>query len=97
MLSVVKKKGYVFYDNKFRRKTRKLTIYIARYKSSTKSRSGVSGPCSNCLRKIKELGIKKIVYADREGNIHKCKSKDYITNYQSVGYREYRRMGIKVI
>ena len=86
----------MFYDPKLRRKTRKLTIYIARYKSST-NLPGVSGPCSNCLHKIKQLGIKKIVYADREGHLHKCKTKDYITNYQSVGYREYRRMGIKVM
>jgi len=75
---------------------KKLTIYIARYKPSTNI-SGHSAPCSNCLRKIKQLGIKKIVYVDSEGNIQKCLSKNYKTDYISVGYREYRRLGVKVI
>ncbi len=76
---------------------KKLTIYIARYKPSTENISGHSAPCYNCLCKIKQLGIKKIVYVDNEGNIQKCLSKNYTTDYISVGYREYRRMGIKVI
>lgn len=75
----------------------KLTLYIARYKSSTENISGYSAPCSNCLSKIQEIGIKKIVYADREGIIQKCLSKNYKTDYISVGYREYQRIGIKVI
>ena len=87
----------MFYDAKFRRKTKKLTIYIARYKASTKNTSGHSAPCSNCLCKIQEIGIKKIVYVDGKGIIQKCLSKNYMTDYISVGYREYQRIGIKVI
>ena len=74
----------------------KLTIYIARYKSSTKNTSGHSAPCSNCLYKIKEIGIKKIVYADENGNIQKCLSNRFETDYVSVGYREYSRQKITV-
>jgi deoxycytidylate deaminase len=75
---------------------KKLTIYIARYKSSTENISGHSAPCSNCLCKIKQLGIKKIVYVDSKGTIQKCLSKNYTTEYMSVGYKVYRRLGIKV-
>jgi deoxycytidylate deaminase len=86
----------VFYDAKLRRKMNKLTLYIARYKPSTNI-SGHSAPCSNCLSKIQDIGIKKIVYVDGEGIIQKCLSKNYKTDYISVGYREYQRIGIKVI
>ena len=76
---------------------KKLTIYIARYKSSTKHTSGHSAPCSNCLRKIKQLGIKKMVYVDADGHIQKCLANRFSTDYVSVGYREYARHNIKVI
>uniref|UniRef100_A0A6C0C3U4 CMP/dCMP-type deaminase domain-containing protein n=1 Tax=viral metagenome TaxID=1070528 RepID=A0A6C0C3U4_9ZZZZ len=75
---------------------KKLTIYIARYKSSTKNISGHSAPCSNCLCKIKELGIKKIVYVNAHGQIIKCLARKFSTNYVSVGYREYARQNITV-
>ncbi len=75
---------------------KKLTIYIARYKSSTKNISGHSAPCSNCLCKIKQLGIKKIVYVDSDGQIKKCLTNKFSTNYVSVGYRLYAAQGILV-
>ena len=50
---------------------KKLTIYIARYKPSTKNISGHSAPCSNCLCKIRQIGIKKIVYVDANGMVQK--------------------------
>tara|TARA_B110000977_G_scaffold185210_1_gene249773 strand:+ start:404 stop:697 length:294 start_codon:yes stop_codon:yes gene_type:complete len=96
MLSGDGKKYRGFYEAKFRRKMNKLTLYIARFRSSTEKISGHSAPCSNCLRKIQEIGIKKIVYVDGEGTIQKCLSKNYTTDYISVGYKEYARMGIKV-
>ena len=54
----------MFYDHKFRRKMKKLTIYIAKHRHSTLM-SCPSLPCSNCTKKIKEIGIKKIVYVDK--------------------------------
>ena len=95
-LSGVKKKGYGFYDSKTRRKMKKLTIYIARYKASTQNISGHSAPCSNFLCKIRQLGIKKLVYADATGQIKKCLVNKFSTDYISVGYREYARQNIKV-
>ena len=96
-LSNIVEKGGGFYDLKFRRKMKKLTIYIARYKSSHKNISGHSAPCSNCLHKIKQLGIKKIVYVDANGLVQKCLTNRFKTDYVSVGYREYARQNIKVI
>ena len=74
----------------------KMTIYIARYKSSMLNSSGHSAPCSNCLQKIKQLGIKKIVYVDCDGNIKKCKTKDYYTEHVCPGYKEYYKQNISV-
>ena len=95
-LSKTGKKGYMIYDSKVRRRMRKMTIYVARYKSSTQNLSGHSAPCSNCLCKIKETGIKKIVYADENGNIQKCLTKNFETDFVSMGYREYSRQNIEV-
>ena len=75
---------------------KKLTIYIARYKPSTKNISGHSAPCSNCLCKIRQIGIKKIVYVDANGVVQKCLTNRFSTDYISVGYREYARNNIKV-
>ena len=71
----------------------KLTIYIARHTRSKKG-SGHSEPCSNCLKKIKDIGIRKIVYMDVNGNIKKCKSKNYHTDYICPGYKLYHQQNI---
>jgi deoxycytidylate deaminase len=86
----------MYYDAKFKRKMKKLTIYIARYKTSTKGVSGHSAPCSNCIKKIKHIGIKKIVYIDAEGNIQKCLSKNYFTDHICPGYKEFYKQNISV-
>ena len=80
----------MFYDPKFRRKMNKLTIYIAKHRHSTMM-SSASLPCSNCTKKIKELGIKKIVYVDKSGQIQKCLSHNYFNNYICPGYKELAR------
>jgi deoxycytidylate deaminase len=86
----------MFYDHKFRRKMKKLTIYIAKHRHSTLM-SCPSLPCSNCTKKIKELGIKKIVYVDKSGQIQKCLSQNYFSDYVCPGYKELDRRNIKVI
>lgn len=95
MLSKLKEKGVVFYDPKFRRKMNKLTIYIARHKSSTK-KSGHSEPCFHCTSEIKRFGIKKIIYVDANGNINKRNTDSYESNYICPGYKEYSKQNIKV-
>jgi len=75
---------------KFKRRMGKLTIYVVRKKfDGTENIShSVSAPCFNCTKKIKEIGIKKIVYVDINGNITKCLSKNYYTSFVSSGYRD---------
>lgn len=85
----------MFYDPKIKRKMRKLTIYIARHKHSTNN-SGCSGPCMHCTKEIKKLGIKKIVYVNRFGEINKQQSNRYETDYVCPGYKEYVKQNIKV-
>ena len=67
----------------------KLTIYVIRKKNdgTENIKHSVSAPCSNCTNKIKEIGIKKIVYVDLKGNITKCLSKNYSSDFISSGYR----------
>jgi len=86
----------MYYDSKYRRKMNKLTMYIVRYKISTKNTSGTSAPCSNCIKKINQIGIKKIVYIDNDGAIKKCLSNNYYTDYISPGYKEYYKQNIFV-
>ena len=74
---------------------RKLTIYIARHKSST-NHSGPSEPCFHCTKEIKKFGIKKIVYVDANGYINKINSDKYESNYICPGYKEYSKQNIKV-
>ena len=74
----------------------KLTMYIVRYKISTKDISGTSAPCSNCIKKINQIGIKKIVYIDNAGGIKKCLSNNYHTDYISPGYKAYYKQNIFV-
>ena len=73
----------------------KLTIYIAKHRRSTPM-SSESRPCSNCTKKIKLLGIKKIVYVDKKGNIIKCLSRNYFSNHICPGYKEYIKKNIYV-
>jgi deoxycytidylate deaminase len=73
---------------------RKLTIYIARHRPSTPYQSAHSHPCSNCSSVIKKIGIKKIVYVDDYGEINKCKTCDYKTNYITPGYKLYHQLNI---
>ena len=74
----------------------KLTMYIVRYKRSTKNSSGHSAPCSNCIKKINQVGIKKIVYIDGKGIIQKCLANNYYTDYISPGYKQYYDQNICV-
>ena len=85
----------MFYDLKVRRKMRKLTIYIVRYRSSTKE-SGHSEPCSHCTKEIKKIGIKKIVYVNEFGEIKKSLTEYYENDYVCPGYKEYAKHNIRV-
>ena len=84
----------IFRNKKFKRKMRKLTIYIARHRHSTPTCPAHSQPCSNCSSVIKKIGIKKIVYVDDYGQINKCNAIDYKTNYITPGYRLYHQLNI---
>ena len=46
-----------------------------------------SAPCVDCSTKMKELGIKKIIYSNSEGELTSCKMSKYYTNKQTTGRR----------
>ena len=63
---------------------KKLTIYVARV-SSQGTRD--SAPCADCSQKMKELGVKNIVYTNSEGGLTACKVVDYHSAKRSTGRR----------
>lgn len=75
-----------------------MTIYVVRNLADKSSQynGGISAPCENCTAKIKEIGIKKIVYIDENNNIINVKTKNYSTNYISTGNKEYMRQGVSL-
>ena len=46
-----------------------------------------SAPCMDCSIKMKELGVKKVIYTNAEGGITSCKVSDYETARRSTGRR----------
>jgi len=86
----------MYNDNKFKRKMRKMTLYVVRFRSEESSECNMahSAPCKHCFNKIKQVGIKKLIYIDSDGNIQKCLTKNYSTNFISSGYKEYARKNI---
>ena len=84
----------IYYQH--RRNKRKLnrifkntTLYISRY--STDKRSCTSAPCIDCLRMIKRHNIKKIVF-NLNDDYYVMRSKDYETDYVTMGYTSIRSM-----
>lgn len=50
-----------------------LTLIVIRYSAGKFS---FSKPCKNCIEKIKEVGIKKVLYSDDDGNFIEEKTRD---------------------
>ena len=46
-----------------------------------------SAPCADCSQKMKELGVKKVVYTNAEGGLTACKGSNYETTRKSTGRR----------
>ena len=63
---------------------KKITLYVARVSSQ-----GVrdSAPCADCSQKMKELGVKKVIYTNAEGSLTSCKVSEYETTRRSTGRR----------
>ena len=61
-------------------------MYIARTGKQLDLRA--SGPCIDCIKTIKRLGIKRIVYSSENNEICSCKPDDYEAEHTSLG-RKY--------
>ena len=64
----------------------KMSIYVVRYNKCINVHS-TSAPCINCAHKIKELGIKNIIYCDEFNNYQIKKTCEYNTNHISSSNR----------
>ena len=56
---------------------KKLKLYIVRIDSKGELRD--SRPCLSCFNKLKELGIKKVIYSTQDSNIESKKLSEYST------------------
>lgn len=65
------------HPNKQKKKFKKITIYVVRITSTGFMNSA---PCKDCMKKLKELNIKNIVYSNHNGGITSCKTSQYYTN-----------------
>ena len=63
---------------------KKIKLYIVRLNSEGELKD--SRPCVNCYNKIKELGIRKIIYSTADSTIEKKNVSDYYTERPSFGY-----------
>ena len=50
-------------------------LYVAR--DAPENGHSESRPCYHCFQKIREFGVKKIVYTTKSGTIEACKTNDY--------------------
>jgi deoxycytidylate deaminase len=96
----------VFYVQKFNkskgrkiiRKTVNITVYVVRIKGSDGSKKcehynmAESAPCIDCYNKMKNIGVKNIVYSDGKNKIIKTKLRDYKPISESCGRRFINRL-----
>ena len=65
----------------------KITLYVVRH--SKININAHSAPCVNCTHKIKEFGIKKIIYCNEKGSFTIIKTENYFTEHYSGCYRRF--------
>ena len=46
-----------------------------------------SAPCSDCYQTLTQLGIKRVVYSNQQGDFTSCKMSEYIPKSLSLGRR----------
>ena len=73
---------------KFRKIFRKISLYVVRVNSQNKL--GYSAPCHNCLKIIKELEIKKVIFTTENQNVEIIDPKVFKNNHITLGYRLLR-------
>ena len=83
----------MYHNIKKRRKLNKImkktTLYVSRYSSSVVSNS--SAPCVDCLKMIKKMNIKKIVFNLNE-NYHVMNAKNYYSEHKTMGRQSLDRV-----
>ena len=63
-------------------KSRNISVYIVRVSSAYELRD--SSPCLDCYRKMKELGVKRIIYSVNDGVV-KMNLKDFTPSVLTLG------------
>ena len=74
-------------------KSRNISVYIVRISAAKEFRD--SAPCLDCYRKMKELGVKRIIYSVNDGII-KMNLRDYTPTAMSLG-RQFIENGYNTI
>ena len=71
----------------------RISIYVVRKGLHGNSYKD-SAPCARCATFMKSLNIKNVVYSNADGQLTKCRVKDYTTNHISQGNRFIDRGGM---
>ena len=74
-------------------KSRNISVYIVRISAADEFRA--SSPCIDCYRKMKELGVKRIIFSIDDG-IVKMNMRDYTPTTMSLG-RQFIENGFNAI
>lgn len=71
--------------NKTTKNFKKIVLYVVRLDAEDILQE--SCPCINCMNKIQDLGIKRVIHSTRDGGIEIRDPQDYITEHISTGNR----------
>ncbi len=63
----------------------KLTVYVVRTDASHRYKE--SAPCRDCMKVLKDVNVKKIIFSENDGTFTKTNPASYSTNHVSLGNR----------
>jgi deoxycytidylate deaminase len=75
--------------HKRERKMRKTTIWCFKRSVTSQNHVGMSLPCEICLHRIKELGIRRIAFSNRDGSIEMHHAHSLTNSHQSLVQKKY--------
>ena len=68
-----------------KKKMKKITLYVVRIGNDDTLRN--SAPCTNCFDVIREMGIKRIVFSNENGEIISTNTNSFTTTHFTHGTR----------
>lgn len=87
--------GVAFYNaKKMKSFYSKITLYIVRVGRDNKWYN--SGPCEQCIKTIKMLSVKRIVFTNQDGQLEKHNPQHYHTSFMTTGNRSIEQNRVPI-